>query len=273
MMRWSVLAFGVLALAALVLLAAGLQGTAFHAGKPWPTVLAMSHRAGGEAPAFPGNWLAQLLRVLLLLSVAMFIFSLFSRKLRRHLLHLLVALGLLLLAWYSLRLLLKGEEKPVLPPQGAAAGSAWAESEGAMERVHAPTWAVYVGALVLGALLALWLTPRLMARMQRVRQTRAIEELAREAQWELAHGAPVNDVVLRCWLRMVEILSRRSGARDQPQLTPREFAQTLAKLGFRDEAISLLTQVFEEVRYGHKDSESRRELALSALSALEKAYG
>lgn len=273
MMRWSALAFGVLALAALVLLAAGLQGTAFHAGKPWPTLPAMPHRAGGEAPALPGDWLALLLRVLLWLSVAMFIFSLFSRKLRRHLLRLLIALGVLLLVWYSLRLLPKGEEKPVSPPQGVAAGSAWAESEGTGERVHAPTWAVYVGALVLAALLALWLTPTLMARMQRVRQTRAIEELAREAQRELAHGAPVNDVVLRCWLRMVEILSRRSGARDQPQLTPREFAQTLAKLGFRDEAISLLTQVFEEVRYGHKDSESRRELALSALSALEKAYG
>lgn len=96
--------------------------------------------------------------------------------------------------------------------------------------------------------------------------------MAQTALAELRGGAPVTDVVLRCWVRMVEILSKRSGACDRPDLTPREFAELLGKLGFRHEAIGLLTKLFEEVRYGRKESGPRRADALAALSALERAY-
>ncbi len=273
-MRWQAFVFGGLALAALIVLAAGLQGTPFRGGKPWPAGPSLPSPSGGEALAFPVDWFSLLLRFLFLVSAAGLVLALFFRSLRRQLLRFLIGMGFLLLAWQLLTLLPKheGENPPSRPGAELGQGAA-GESTASAPAVRAPTWAIYVSALVAGTLLAVWLGPKLADRLGQARRAKAIEEAAREARLELAQGAPVNDVVLRCWLRMVEILGRRSGARDQPQFTPREFAQTLAKMGFQDEAISLLTQLFEEVRYGHKDSESRRALALAALSALEKAYG
>ncbi|MEN3010035.1 MAG: DUF4129 domain-containing protein [Candidatus Bipolaricaulaceae bacterium] len=266
--------FGGLALAALVVLVAGLQGTPFRGGKTWPSAPApTSGRAGPERPALPLDWPLQLLRALFLAGLVALVLALFVRDLRRHLLRFLFLLGLLLLAWYGLQRWLKPEEAgpPAATRVPPALSSAEASTEGAAS--PPPPWAIYVAALAAGVLLALGLLPRILERVWSGQQARAIAAAAREAREELAQGAPVQDVVLRCWLRMVEILSRRSGARDQPHLTPREFAQALARLGFQDEAISLLTQLFEEVRYGRKDSESRRERALAALAALEKAYG
>lgn len=273
-MRWQLLFLGVLALTTLVLLAAGLRGTTFRGGKPWPAGPSFSYQPGGEALAFPLDWLPLLLRFLFLVGAAGLVLSLFFRTLRRQLVRFLVAMGLIFLTWQILTSLPKNEVKePPSPPSAELGRGSPGESSQPTQEIRAPPWAIYVGALVAGTLLAVWLAPKLASRLWQVQRARAIEEVAREARLELVQGAPVQDVVLRAWLRMVEILSRRSGAKDQPQLTPREFAQTLARLGFRDEAISLLTQLFEEVRYGHKDSESRRELALAALSALEKAYG
>lgn len=266
--------FSVLALAGLILLVAGLQGTSFREGKPWPSVPSSSLAQPTPKPGdFPTDWFLQLLRFFFFAGLLMLVLSLFFRDLRRHLLRLAFVMGLLFLAWYALQRLPRSELERAPAETAAPSGAPAAEGASEAMEIRPPGWSVYVGALAVGTLLALWLTPKLMARVERLRQARALEEVAREARRELTQGAPVSDVVLRCWLRMVEILSRRSGARDQPHLTPREFAQALANLGFRDEAISLLTQLFEEVRYGHKDSESRRELALSALSALERAYG
>ncbi|MCD5408775.1 DUF4129 domain-containing protein [Candidatus Bipolaricaulota bacterium] len=78
----------------------------------------------------------------------------------------------------------------------------------------------------------------------------------------------MDDVVIRCWLRMVEILS----APDSPSLTPAELAARLEGLGITHQAVATLTRLFEEVRYGRKASGPRRRLALAALAALERAY-
>jgi len=36
--------------------------------------------------------------------------------------------------------------------------------------------------------------------------------------------------------------------------------------------VEILTKLFEEVRYGHKESEARREQAITALTALEQTF-
>jgi hypothetical protein len=58
-----------------------------------------------------------------------------------------------------------------------------------------------------------------------------------------------------------------------PTLTAREFAEALAGLGFWEPAVRRLTELFEEVRYGRKAEEPRRDEALAALTAVEQAYG
>lgn len=268
------LALGILALGALIVLIAGLQGTVFRGGKPLPEGPSYSQGAGSEAfPELPLGWFLALIRVFFFAGFVLVVLAFFFRDLRRHLVRLLIAMGVLFLAWYMVQRLPKGEWNPrAAQPAPSAPPGAEGLARGAEGEIRLPTWSIYVGTVALGTLLAFWLFPKI-GRARRVRRAQAIGAVAREARLELEQGAPVSDVVLRCWLRMVEILGQRSGNPDKPHLTPREFAQALESLGFRDEAIALLTRLFEEVRYGHKDSESRRELALSALSALEKAYG
>jgi len=72
---------------------------------------------------------------------------------------------------------------------------------------------------------------------------------------------------------MVEILSFRSGVRNAPNMTPREFARLLNIHGFNEQAVDRLTRLFEEVRYGNMQAEPRREEALAAVSDIEHAYG
>ena len=48
---------------------------------------------------------------------------------------------------------------------------------------------------------------------------------------------------------------------DEVPSRPRELADRPVALGFRREPMRVLTQLFEEVRYGHKAIEPRRELA------------
>lgn len=264
--------FGGLLILSLVFLVGALRGTEFRGGRsfPSPDSSEISFPTPGTPPS--GEWLIDLFRLGIFLGLLLAALALlFSRNFRRHAFYLLVAFAILLFLWYSLsRLPLSAEREAPLagPSQGGG------EGEVGEERVppRAPSWAIYVASLLVALGLALWLGPRLALAFERKHKKRAIQGVAQEAVAELKEGLPVTDVVLRAWLRMVEILSARSGHGDRPHFTPREFAENMARLGFRHEAVEVLTRLFEEVRYGHKESETRREEAISALSALERAF-
>lgn len=274
MHRRVVALIGVVLLVLLAFLAGGLRGTEFHGGHPLP-----SSGSAGLVPAFPPNtissadWMIDILRIFLFCGVLLATLALlFSRKFRRQALHLLIGLGVFLLLWHYL---LRSPYALRTPPASEEiSGGAPAEGSGeSMDRVPSPPrWAVYLAAVVVGVGMALWLGPRLGRTLERKRIRRAIQEVAQEAKVELVQGSAVSDVVIRAWLQMVEILSRRCGAQDRPSFTPREFAESMAKLGFKHEAVDVLTKLFEEVRYGRKESEPRRDQALAALAALEKAH-
>lgn len=138
-----------------------------------------------------------------------------------------------------------------------------------------PAWGAALVALVLATLVA-WLGWRWAGRSRTAGPTEnlaeSLSQAAADAAAQLREGAGVAETVLRCWARMVEILSARAGVAAGPPFTPREFAQALANLGFRDPAIRRLTELFEEVRYGRKADEPRREEALAALTALQHTY-
>lgn len=274
MRRWRFVVLGGMVVGALALLAGALRGTEFRGGRPFPS----PQVAGLLTPSPPvteasADLIIDLLRTFLFfglcLSVVVFIFS---RRFRRHVLYLLVHLAVFLVVWNMLSRW--GGNFPPAAPVEAPPGEAFREEGSSLEVAvpPAPMWAVYLAAVAAGGLLALWFGPRLIGVVEQRRKKRVIQEVLREASAELRQGSPVADVVLRAWLRMVEILSARAGTSDRPGFTPREFAENLAKLGFRHEAIQLLTELFEEVRYGHKESESRRAQALAALAALERAY-
>lgn len=274
MRRWRFVALGGMVVGVLAILAGALGGTEFRGGRPVPAPQVGGLLAPSPPMAeTPGDLIMDLLRAFLFFGLCLSaIVFLFSRRFRRHVLYLLVNLAVFLLVLTMLPRWV-GVSPPTAPVE-APPGAAFLEDGGSAEAAvrPAPVWAVYLAAVGAGGLLALWFGPRLIGVVEQRRKKRAIREVAREAAAELRQGSPVTDVVLRAWLRMVEILSARAGTSDRPGFTPREFAENLAKLGFRHEAIQVLTELFEEVRYGHKEGESRRAQALAALAVLEQAY-
>jgi multisubunit Na+/H+ antiporter MnhC subunit len=270
MVRVRLALLGILVVLGLVFLVGALRGTQFRGGKPFPAA-----DSAGMGPALPSpfvstDWFLDFFRFFIFAGVIFVAVGLiFSRRFRKQFLYLLFALGIMALLLHYLPLrpgILEREEAP--PPS--------LPSEGTPTSVEpmpqAPRWAPYLAALVVAFVLAVVLGLRLSTALERRRKRDAIREVVQEAFEELRSGAPVSDVVLRCWMRMVEILSKKSGTKDRPSLTAREFAENLRKLGFQHEAIEILTELFEEVRYGRKESEPRRAKAMAALAALEQAY-
>lgn len=273
------LALGLLLTLLLGVLAGGIWGTPFRGGKPLP--VAPPETGGAGAAPFDElaflRFLVRALHVLLLVSVFVTILTfIFFPEYRRQILRFfLVAAVAGFLAYLVVSALLRMEP----PAQGeaqqpvAGPGPGEAESEAGEEPPSAPEWLVYLVGVVGGGLLAWWAMGRLSGRVRLSRRVnRELSRAAGDAAAELRAGAPVADVVARCWLRMVEILSREAGVRDAPQITPEELAGELARRGFSHWAIWVLTRLFEEVRYGRKAAEPRRDEALAALAAIERAY-
>lgn len=278
MNRWHLLLLGAGLVLILGLLSSGLASLEFRGGRggAWEAPPVSSPAGPPSLGAMP-EWLLRLLLFTVLgLGVVSLVVSLLFKDTRRAALRRLVLiLGLALLFIYlssnlsSVRLPEGKEEGPVVeapPPREV-------EERQGQGPPSAPVWSVYLLSLILGGALAFWAWRYWSVRFRQGRLAGEIREAARDASGELARGRAVSDVVIHCWLRMVEILSRRVRGVNAPEMTPREVALYLRSLGFQEEAIGRLTALFEEVRYGRKESEARREEALAALAAIERVYG
>jgi hypothetical protein len=90
---------------------------------------------------------------------------------------------------------------------------------------------------------------------------------------DLQSGSDLKDTVLRCYVRMSQVLSEQRGITRPLDMTPREFEQQLAAVGLRDEHIGQLTRLFERVRYGARPAGEREEReALACLTAIAHMY-
>jgi hypothetical protein len=96
-----------------------------------------------------------------------------------------------------------------------------------------------------------------------------IAGIAREARAGLQDGSDWDNAIVRCYVRMNEVVTKERGLVRQLGSTPAEFALHLERSGLPGEAIRTLTRLFEGVRYGgQKTSPADRDLASSALSAI-----
>ena len=287
MSKGLVLILGLILVGLLGILAAGLQTLEFREGLPLPE---LREPAPGEAgllplPLGPAERLLDLMPwiilVIVILGAVVFRQKLIREVFRlRWLVALVVLLALLGLRPWHTELPLEQEELiegrppaqsgPVIPSPDYPTGDG---TQG--PPVTLPGWVTYLAAAALAlplVWLGWWLARRAAQRVHKRAAKDELRELAAQASADLRAGVPVEEVVIRCWARMAEIMACRAGATD-PAITPRELAQLLARWGVRDEAISELTRLFEEVRYGARADGPRRERALAALMAIEEAYG
>lgn len=96
-----------------------------------------------------------------------------------------------------------------------------------------------------------------------------ISQEAQAALDALEAGADFEDVVLRCYARMSQVLAELRGLSRESAMTPHEFERVLIRLGFPSEPIRNLTHLFEEVRYGSiQQGERDVQMAISSLNAI-----
>ncbi|MGC9530570.1 MAG: DUF4129 domain-containing protein [Candidatus Bipolaricaulaceae bacterium] len=277
MTRAKLLAAGAMIILALGVLAAGLWDAEFQGGRPLAQAFALP--AAADAQRISESTVALLLRILHVALLASFalclaVFILVPRVRRQLLRALAVGAVLTVAAVLLINALFRPAEQWQASPQGGlpAGGGVATPGEEGTPPPQAPDWAVYAAAACVGVGLAWWGRRRLAGRRPRRREEGELAQVAAEAAAALRGGAAVADVVLRCWIRMVEVVAPQARVDHLPALTPQELADLLHARGFRHQAIDELTRLFEEVRYGHKPSESRRDRAIAALSTIERAY-
>ncbi|MFC7142694.1 DUF4129 domain-containing protein [Halosimplex aquaticum] len=83
------------------------------------------------------------------------------------------------------------------------------------------------------------------------------------------HNADVDNEVYRAWWEMTSMLD----VPNPDSATPGEFAQAAIEVGLGEDDVRELTRLFEEVRYGKRDAESREQLAIDVFRNIEDEYG
>lgn len=273
--RTWVIFFAGLAVAAMMLLSAGISGLELQPGRPLVLEQIAPNALPGSVPEDISP-LEEFLRtvwslaavvcaVLLPFSIIHFILSPQARK--RVLRDLLLLAAFLII--YSLALLRVGQMAGVSEAQASAAPA----TDQAVAAFTPPSdWlTVWVslglaGVVVVGGWLA-WcrLRPR----------PAPLSQLALQAQAAIAQlraGSDLKNTVIRCYFEMSQVLSDRQGIRRPSDMTPREFEQRLAATGLPTEHVQRLTRLFEAARYSAETPGEREEReAVACLTAIVQA--
>jgi hypothetical protein len=136
-----------------------------------------------------------------------------------------------------------------------------------------PNWVVGLIVILLALVLAGTLAMVFMAFNSRLRRPASLpEQISIQVQAaldELEAGQEYQDVVLRCYARMSQVLQEARGLSREQSMTPHEFETSLIQFGFPETPVHNLTHLFEDVRYGSIAVDERgMALAVESLSAI-----
>jgi hypothetical protein len=277
---WTLLGLGC-AVAALLLLASSLSTLTFRPGHFYDlsALRPQMGRAGAALPRDPSSldfWQALISSVSLVLLLALVIGLIFSRKLRRELLRRVISILIVLMLFYQLLNVLRGNsaQEERFPAAATEPLPPLLGGEPLPAFIPQPTlWLIALVSATLVALLlaGIWLFWRRL-RAQESPLARLADE-AGAALADLQSGSDLKDIVLRCYAQMGQIISEQRGITRPRDMTPREFARQLAAVGLRDEHIEQLTRLFERVRYGARQVGEREEReAVACLTAIAHLY-
>jgi hypothetical protein len=276
-----------IAIAAIIILAAGLPNLKLLPGQPFSLPF-----FGERTPAEPGQYetlpggefLLSLVRGLIIMLALLIpvtvILAIVFPKFRKSVLQRLLSVILLLVCLYALMRLRPdifsiAEEVPI-PDQ--AGQSAQLPPISPTELVsEPPQWLTPVASLCLAlpfAALLIGLAVRLLSRRQRHPKS-PLEQLAQEAEdaiFQLRAGSDLKNTVIRCYAEMTRVLAEQRGIRRKESMTTREFEEYLRALNLPDAPIKRLTRLFEDVRYGTVVPGAKEEQqAISSLAAIAEA--
>jgi len=273
---WLIL-FALAAIAAIVILASGLQDLDLsYDGQSLPT---MPREEGPvSTPDREAGRFDLLVRGFFIVAGAILPFAIIlylaSPGARKRLLRDFIALFVLLVPLYLLWRAQPGnlgtEGSDISLPQ-AAPESLPPAPQVAFEPQPGQWLSVFatIGIALLGAALLVGLAWTIWRRRQR--PPTALDELGHQAQDAIdaiEAGADLKDTVMQCYLEMMQVMKEERGIQRQQAMTPREFEARLEEAGIPTTQVRRLTRLFEEVRYGdrHLGEQEQRQAIISLTS-------
>ena len=141
----------------------------------------------------------------------------------------------------------------------------------------APLWSYVITLFVVAVLGALiWWVWRNFANSQEIEE-RSLKEfsmIAKKSLDNLADGAEWEDVIVRSYVQMGEVVNARRGIRRDIEMTPNEFSERLIKAGLPASPVLRLTRLFERVRYSrHSAGEEEVNEAVACLNEIASVFG
>ena len=139
-----------------------------------------------------------------------------------------------------------------------------------------PVWSYIISLAILGAAgagsLYLW---RIWSRSQQEQTPlKEFSRIARALLDDLADGVEWEDVIVRSYVQMSEVVKERRGIERDEEMTPHEFASRLVDAGLPPAPVERLTRLFEFVRYSsHKAGEAEMAEAVECFNQIASAFG
>ena len=139
-----------------------------------------------------------------------------------------------------------------------------------------PIWSYIISLVILGAAgtgsLYLW---RIWSRSQQEQPTlKEFSRIARASLDDLEDGAEWEDVIVRSYVQMGEVVKERRGIERDEEMTPHEFASRLVEAGLPPAPVKRLTRLFEFVRYSpHKAGQEEMAEAVECFNEIASAVG
>jgi len=263
-----VLAFAVLALGALTVLATSLSEVPFREGQRFVQQevkqAPVPPSTGETALVYVPLW-QQLLALSLLALMLLLIGLLLSPEMRKRMFLLLIRSVLMAVGVYYL---LKNYGDRILPfsLQEAAESLASQDAGVPMPVFQPPSVSPAFSYLISFAFALILLTVGWMvyrswqSRYVVPGRSRSLDEIARIARSSLhdfSSGRNSSDVIINCYLRMSDVVSSKRKLQREIAMTPHEFAIRLERAGLPGDAVNRLTRLFEAVRYGDRHSGPR----------------
>jgi hypothetical protein len=274
-----VLVVGLLAVAALVFLSAGLPNLRFD--KPGQFVMerpAPLRSPGGRQTEGDSDWLTRLIIITAILALVGIALALFDKESRKRVLRFLFYAGLFLVVASLVNPVEEGPGPAATPPPaggGLGGISATAQPYVPPQISSLTAFLVALGLMLVALAASYYAWSR--RRLSRGSEGSPLSELGNIAQStldELASGRDWEDAVIRCYERMTQAVGNQRGLYRKTGMTAAEFAGHLEGAGLPSLSVQRLTHLFESARYGAKRStRSDASEAVACLSAIVAACG
>ena len=260
-----------------VILAVSLPDMVLQPGSPIPGA-ANTHQTSPDVPASEGKparaSFGFLIQSALALGFVALLCILFIGLIRRihakRLAQLAAALGLVLIALLLLPRIQPGLVQPAPEELFAESTPDFTFTTAPIGNPPAQLYAIVIGFLLIGALMTGgWLLRNVFRKPG---HESALVNAVDAALLAINDGQNLQDVIIRCYLQMMQVLRDEKGIEREQSVTPREFETWLGYQGIHDTSIRHLTRLFERARYSEQSPDPLDEqAAIECLSAI-RAY-